>query len=312
MSSAHVVVTGGAGFLGSHLSRALLNRGDRVTVVDNFSTGRRANLAGLAGMTGFALRSGDITQPAALAALTDVTHVVHLACPASPKANAKMPIETIKAGSVGTINALELARTAGARALVASSSEIYGDPLAHPQGEDYRGNTDPVGPLSAYTEVKRVTEATAAAYRRMGADVGIIRPFNVYGPYMWPDDGRVVSSFCAAALDGKTLHIHNGGAQTRSLVWAGDFTSGLIAMLDSREFGPVNLGSCDEVTIRDLARLVVDLAGSGSLEVTPGRDEVVTQRRPDATRARKLLGWQATTPLRDGICATLAWMREIL
>ena len=309
--SAHVVVTGGAGFLGSHLSRALLARGDRVTVVDNFSTGRRASLDGLADKAGFELRDGDVTQPSALAGLSRVTHVVHLACPASPRANAKMPVETILAGSVGTVNALELARSAGARAVVASSSEVYGDPLTHPQGEDYRGATDPVGPLSAYTEVKRVTEAAAAAYRRLGADVGIVRPFNVYGPYMWPDDGRVVSSFCAAALGGQTLHIHKGGTQTRSLIWAGDFTAGLVAMLDSREFGPVNLGSPEEVTIGDLAALVVELAGAGSLEVTPGRDDVATRRRPDTTRARELLGWQATTPLRDGIAATLAWMREL-
>lgn len=312
MSNAHVVVTGGAGFLGSHLSRALLDRGNRVTVVDNFSTGRKANVADLAAVPGFELRVGDVTHPDSLEGLTDVTHIVHLACPASPKANSAMPVQTIKAGSIGTLNALELAQSTGARALVASSSEIYGDPLIHPQAEHYRGNTDPVGSLSAYTEVKRVTEAAAAAYRRMGVNVGIIRPFNVYGPYMWPDDGRVVSSFCIAALTGETLNIHNGGAQTRSLVWVGDFITGLIAMLDSEEFGPINLGSPDEVTIRDLAQLIVDLAGSGSLQVTPGRDEVVARRRPDTTRAQKLLDWQATTPLRDGITTTVAWMRGVL
>lgn len=310
-SSAHVVITGGAGFLGSHLSRALLARGDRVTVVDNFSTGRRASLDGLADTAGFELRDGDVTQSSALAGLSGITHVVHLACPASPRANTKIPVQTILAASVGTVNALELAQAAGARAVVASSSEVYGDPLTHPQDENYLGATDPTGPLSAYTEGKRVTEATTAAYHRMGADAGIVRPFNVYGPWMWPDDGRVVSSFCAAALAGQTLHIHKGGTQTRSLTWADDFTAGLVAMLDSTEFGPVNLGSGDEVTIRDLAELVVELAGSGSLEVTPGRDDVATRRRPDTTRARELLGWQAITPLREGIAATLDWMREV-
>ena len=158
-----------------------------------------------------------------------------------------MPVETILAGSVGTVKALELARTAGARAVVASSWEVYGDALTHPQREDYRGATDPVGPLSAYTEVKRVTEAAAAAYRRLGADVGIVRPFNVYGPYMWPDDGRVVSSFCAAALGGQTLQIRNGGTQTRSLVSAGDFIAGLVAMLDLRPDQPRATRTCPPV-----------------------------------------------------------------
>ncbi|MEU1957342.1 NAD-dependent epimerase/dehydratase family protein [Nocardia rhamnosiphila] len=307
----HVVVTGGAGFIGSHLCRALLERGDRVTAIDNLSTGHRENLTALLPHPRFRLIVGDITTVSVFAGLAEVTHVVHLACPASPKANSAMPLETIRAASLGTLNTLELAQRHSARAVIASSSEIYGDPQIHPQPEDYRGNSNPVGPYSAYTEGKRLTEAAAAAHHRMGTNVGVVRPFNVYGPNMWPEDGRVVSSFCADALAGKTLQIHNGGTQTRSLIYITDFVDGLVAMLDSDEFGPINLGSDDEITIADLARLVIDVAGTGAVELTPGRHEVVTVRRPDTRRARKLLDWAATTPLRAGVTDTLAWMRQV-
>ncbi|MEV0032690.1 NAD-dependent epimerase/dehydratase family protein [Nocardia sp. NPDC050793] len=308
----HIVVTGGAGFIGSHLCRALLAHGNRVTAIDNLSTGHRENLSDLQARPEFRLAVADVTSPVAFAGLAEVTHVVHLACPASPKANTAMPLETIRATSLGTLNALELAHRNHARAVIASSSEIYGDPQVHPQTEDYRGNTNPIGPYSAYTEGKRLSEAAAAAHHRTGTNVGVVRPFNVYGPNMWPDDGRVVSSFCAAALAGQTLQLHNGGTQTRSLVYVADFVTGLTAMLDSDEFGPVNLGSENEITVGDLARLVIELAGSGAVEVSPGRSDVVTVRRPDTTRARKLLGWEASTPLRDGIAHTLDWMRRVV
>ncbi|MGW5918484.1 NAD-dependent epimerase/dehydratase family protein [Nocardia fluminea] len=311
-NASHVIVTGGAGFIGSHLCRTLLDRGDQVTAIDNLSTGRRENITDLLENPRFSLRVSDVNAPVSFAAITGATHLVHLACPASPKANTAMPLATLRTATVGTMNVLECAHRARIRAIVASSSEIYGDPLVHPQTEDYRGNADPIGAHSAYTEGKRATEAAAAAYHRMGADVGIVRPFNVYGPFMWPDDGRVVAAFCAAALAGETLKLQGGGTQTRSLVWVGDFVTGLLAMLDSTEFGPINLGSEHEITIRDLAQLIIDQAGSGSLDVVAGRSDVVTVRRPDTTRARKLLDWQPETPLDVGIAATLAWMRTVV
>ncbi|MFD5179380.1 NAD-dependent epimerase/dehydratase family protein [Nocardia sp. NPDC058379] len=311
-SHAHVVITGGAGFVGSHLCQELLDRGAAVTAIDNLSTGHEANLAEIRAHPRFVFRADDITDKRAFDDLHDVTHLVHLACPASPKANTAMPLETIRAATIGTLNALDLTADTGARAVVASSSEIYGDPQVHPQVEHYRGNADPVGVFSAYTEGKRVTEAAAAAHARLGTNVGIVRPFNVYGPKMWPDDGRVVSAFCAAALSGQTLILDNGGTQTRSLVWIGDFVDGLIALLDTDHRGPVNLGSEDEVTIRDLAELVVRLAGTGSVEIGPGRSDVVTVRRPDITLARTLLGWSPTTSLEVGVQRCLDWMCEAL
>ncbi|MBF6228243.1 NAD-dependent epimerase/dehydratase family protein [Nocardia abscessus] len=312
MITDHTVITGGAGFIGSHLCRALLNRGHRVTAIDNLSTGHHANLCPFVDNPRFEFRTADVTTTAAFAGLEDVTHVVHLACPASPKANTTVPIDTIRTATIGTLNALELAARNDARAVIASSSEIYGDPQVHPQHESYRGNTDPVGPFSAYTEGKRVSEAAAAVHHRQGTNVGVVRPFNVYGPNMWPEDGRVVSSFCAAALRGETLHISGGGRQTRSFVYVADFVAALLAMLDVDEFGPINIGSEDEISIAGLAQLVIDLARSGDLEITPARDSEVTVRRPDTSRAATILGWSATTTLRDGIQQSLTWMRAVL
>jgi nucleoside-diphosphate-sugar epimerase len=308
----HVVVTGGAGFIGSHLCRALLDGGDRVTAIDNLCTGNYDNIRAIVDRPGFGFREADITSTDAYAGLTGVTHVAHLACPASPRANSAMPVETIRAASVGTLNALEFAARYNARIIVASSSEIYGDPQVHPQREDYRGNTDLVGRFAAYTEGKRVTEAAAAVHQRMGTNCGIVRPFNAYGPLMWPDDGRAVSSFCAAALRDEVLRIDGGGRQTRSFVYIADMVDALTAMLDSDAFGPVNIGSEDEITIAELAELVVEMAGRGRLEIAPARDFQVNVRRPDTTRIRELLGWHATTPLREGLSRTLDWMADVL
>ncbi|WP_306365284.1 NAD-dependent epimerase/dehydratase family protein [Nocardia sp. CC227C] len=312
MTRKHIVVTGGAGFIGHHVCREALADGHTVTAIDNLSTGNYANIQPLRENPSFTFRRADITQPVAVADLVGVTHIVHLACPASPKANTRMPLDTILASSVGTLTMLDLAARSDARIVCASSSEIYGDPLEHPQTETYRGNCDPIGPFSAYTEGKRVLEAACAAHHRQGTNVAVVRPFNVYGPGMWPDDGRVVASFCAAALTHQTLHIAGGGKQTRSLIYIDDFVDALFCALEHDAFGPVNIGNDDEVTIAELAELVVELAGSGNLEIVPARAAEVAVRRPDTSRARDMLGWQASTSLRDGIGLTLDWMREIL
>lgn len=308
----HTVVTGGAGFIGSHLCRALLGRGNRVTVIDNLSTGHCENLGLIANDPGFTFREADVTDPAAYTELVGVTQVVHLACPASPRANTAMAVETIRAASVGTLNALDLAARHEARVVVASSSEVYGDPRVHPQREDYRGNTDLVGRFCAYTEGKRVSEAAAAVHRRQGTNAAVVRPFNVYGPNMWPDDGRVVSSFCAAALRDETLRVSGGGGQSRSFLYIADMVDALVGMLEVDEFGPVNVGSENEVTIASLAELVVELAGRGRLEIAPARDSEVSVRRPDITRVQELLGWHPTTPLGEGLRRTLDWMSDVL
>jgi nucleoside-diphosphate-sugar epimerase len=307
----HTVVTGGAGFVGSHLCRALLDRGDRVTAIDNLCTGRYENLRPLVDRPGFAFREADVNGADAYAELAGVTHVVHLACPASPRANTAMALETIRAASVGTLNVLDLAARHGARIVVASSSEVYGDPRVHPQSEDYRGNTDLLGKFAAYTEGKRVTEAATAVHRRQGTNAAVVRPFNAYGPHMWPDDGRVVSSFCAAALRDETLRVA-GGAQTRSFVYIADMVDALLGMLDVDDFGPVNVGNEDEVTIGSLAELVVEMAGRGRLEIVPAREAEASIRRPDTAKIHALLGWRATTPLRDGLRRTLDWMGHVL
>ncbi len=313
IDNARVVVTGGAGFLGSHMCRALLKQGHEVLVVDNFCTGTRENIADLLGRPRFSLVEQDVSDPFTIEDIGRVDALAHLACPASPRMYTRLSVETLRVGSLGTLHMLELARTCSARALIVSSSEVYGDPLAHPQPENYRGNVDPIGPHCAYTEAKRFAEAAAATYHReKDLNVGIVRPFNIYGPNMWPDDGRVVASFCGAALRGKTLILHNGGTQTRSLLYIDDAVDGLLRMLSSDAFGPINLGSDDEITIRELAELVVRLAGSGDLDVGPGRDQDATVRRADTSRARAVLDWAASTPLEQGLGATLKWMRQYI
>ncbi|MET8428706.1 NAD-dependent epimerase/dehydratase family protein [Nocardia sp. NPDC004860] len=312
MSTHHTLVTGGAGFIGSHLCRYLLNIGHDVTVVDNMSTGREDNIADLADNPRFTLRAADVSLPGSFVELDTLTHIVHLACPASPKANTRMPLDTIRACSVGTLNVLDLAARTGTRVVCASSSEIYGDPLEHPQNETYRGNCDPVGAFSAYTEGKRVLEAAAAAHVREGTNAGIIRPFNIYGPNMWPEDGRVVSSFCASALRGATLEIA-GGEQTRSFCYIGDFIEGVVRMMDSDAFGPVNLGNpACEVSIAELAQLVVRIAGTGRAQIVPGRSGETHRRQPDTDLAARVLSWSAITSLDTGIERTLDWMSQVI
>jgi len=304
----HVVVTGAAGFLGSYLCRVLLDRGERVTGIDNMSTGHLANLEDLLPRPEFSLVNADVSNSVAVDG--PVTAVVHLACPASPVAFLKMPIETMRVGSAGTLNALELARANKARFLLASSSEVYGDPQVHPQVESYRGNVDPTGPRAVYDEAKRFGEAATAAYRRyFDVDTCIIRPFNVYGPGMWPNDGRVIAAFGAAALRGEQLELHGDGSQTRSFCYVDDFITGLLAVLDSSEAGPFNLGSEDEISMRQLAEHIIAATGSGEIKLLPGREQDVNVRRPDISRARQVLHWQPSTPLNEGIARTIEWMR---
>lgn len=306
-----VVVTGGAGFLGSHMCRALIKQDHEILAVDNLCTGTRDNVADLLDHPRFSLIEQDVSDPFTFQDIGQVDAVAHLACPASPKMYTRLPVETLRAGSLGTLHVLDLAQKYGARVLIVSSSEVYGDPLVHPQPEDYHGNVDPIGPRCSYDEAKRFAEAAAATYHRAkGTNVGIVRPFNIYGPNMWPEDGRVVASFCAAALRGETLMLHNGGTQTRSLLYIDDAIDGLLRMFDIDEFGPINLGSNDEITVRELAELVIQLTGSGDLNVVPGRDQDVIVRRPDTRRARAVLDWESSTPLGQGLGATLEWMSQ--
>ncbi|MFI5995515.1 UDP-glucuronic acid decarboxylase family protein [Streptomyces sp. NPDC051362] len=302
-----VVVTGGGGFLGSHLCEALLARGDTVRCLDNYCTGEPLNVALLRGNPRFELIRADVSMDFDVPGHVDA--VAHLASPASPPDYDRLPLETLSVGSRGTENALRLAQRHGARFLLTSTSEVYGDPLFHPQSESYWGNVNPVGPRSVYDEAKRYAEALTMAYRRSrGVDTGIVRIFNTYGPRMRPHDGRVVSTFVRQALAGEPLTEYGDGSQTRSFCYVDDLVRGLIAMLDSEHSGPVNLGNPDEFTVHELARLVIEATGSSSvIEHRPLPVDDPTRRRPDITRARDLLGWTPRVPLDTGLRRTVAW-----
>ncbi|HWD51044.1 MAG TPA: UDP-glucuronic acid decarboxylase family protein [Acidimicrobiales bacterium] len=304
--SGRYVVLGGGGFLGSHLCDRLLDRGDQVVCVDDFSTGRPANVAHLAGHPGFALIEADVCE--SLPVDGPVTGVLHLASPASPPDYLARPLATLAAGSEGTGRGLELAEGHGARFLLASTSEVYGDPEVHPQTEEYWGNVNPVGPRSVYDEAKRFAEAlTMAHHRERGTDVGIARIFNTYGPRLRPDDGRVVSNFLVQALRDEPLTVYGDGSQTRSLCYVADQVAGLVALLDADLTGPVNIGNPDEYTVLELARTVIELTGSGSTIVhRPLPLDDPTRRRPDISLARRALGWEPTTDLKDGLARTAA------
>lgn len=304
-----VVVTGGAGFIGSHLCRALLERGEQVVCVDNFCTGSRENVASLFDFPGFELVPADVSVEIPVGGPLDA--VVHLACPASPPDYLRLPLATLAVGSRGTELAVGLAERHHARFLLASTSEVYGEPLVHPQQEDYWGNVNPIGPRSVYDEAKRFSEAlTMAHHRALGTDVGVVRIFNTYGPHMRPDDGRVVSNFISQALRNQPLTVYGSGAQTRSLCYVDDLVRGLMAMLDSTERGPVNLGNPIELTVVELAELVLDLTGSSSVIVhEPLPVDDPTRRRPDISRAECLLGWSPTIKPADGVARTIEWFR---
>jgi dTDP-glucose 4,6-dehydratase len=303
---ARVVVTGGAGFLGSHLCDRLLDRGDEVVAIDNLVTGSVANIEHHFGQPGFTFVEHDVSGFIWVPGPVDV--VMHLASPASPKDYLEMPIQTLKVGSLGTHNGLGLAKAKGATFFLASTSEVYGDPQVHPQPEEYWGHVNPVGPRGVYDEAKRFAEAMTMAYHRHhGLDVKIVRIFNTYGERMRPRDGRVVSNFIMQALHGEPITIYGDGTQTRSFCYVEDEVRGFLALLDSDQTGPINIGNPGEFTMLELADLVLELTGSSSEVVhEPLPVDDPTQRRPDITKARELLGWQPEVALREGLERTIA------
>jgi dTDP-glucose 4,6-dehydratase len=296
--------------LGSHLCDHLIARGDSVVCLDDLSTGSRDNVAHLLDSARFSLVVGDVSEKVELDANTKVDAVCNLASPASPPAYLEHPLETLAVGSEGTRRLLELALAHEARFLMASTSEVYGDPLVHPQRESYHGNVDPTGPRSVYDEAKRFAESmTMAMHRYRGVDVTIARIFNTYGPRLAPGDGRVVSNFISQALRGEPLTVYGDGSQTRSLCYVDDEIAGLVALLDSSLIGPVNIGSPDERTILELAHTVLELSGSDSpitFEPLPTDDPV--RRCPDITLATSELGWFPLVGLRDGITRTMEYL----
>ncbi|WP_406489126.1 UDP-glucuronic acid decarboxylase family protein [Streptomyces phaeochromogenes] len=302
-----VAVTGGGGFLGSHLCEALLRRGDSVVCLDNFSTGDPANIAHLLSNPAFEFQHADVSVSLEVAGRVDT--VAHLASPASPPDYLRQPLETLAVGSRGTENALRLALRHDARFILASTSEIYGDPLVHPQEETYWGNVNSIGPRSVYDEAKRYAEAVSAAYRRTHClNVGIARIFNTYGPRMRPHDGRVVSSFITQALTGEPLTIYGDGRQTRSFCFVDDLIRGLVALLDSPEMGPFNLGNPVERTVSELAEIVLALTGSSSeVKYHPLPVDDPVRRRPVITHARDVLGWEPVVDITEGLHRTVAY-----
>jgi dTDP-glucose 4,6-dehydratase len=309
---ARIVVAGGAGFLGSHLCERLVERGDDVVCVDDLTTGRLENLAGLASSPRFTFVEADVSAEVPVGGPVDA--VCNLASPASPPAYLARPMETLAVGSEGTRRLLALAERTGARFLLASTSEIYGDPLVHPHVETYRGNVDPTGPRSVYDEAKRFAEAlTMAARRARGVDVGIARIFNTYGPRLSPDDGRVVSNFIVQALTGAPLTVYGDGSQTRSLCYVDDEVRGLVALMDSSVVGPVNIGNPDERSVLDLARQVLAATGSTSpVEFEPLPVDDPIRRCPDITVARNQLGWQPEISLEVGLRRSIAYFAGLL
>ena len=305
------LVAGGAGFLGSHLCDYLLARGDEVVAVDDLTTGSADNLAQHAKNPAFSLVFADVSKELPLEGRFDA--VLNLASPASPPAYLARPLETLAVGSEGTRRLLEKAHADGARFLMASTSEVYGDPLVHPQVESYRGNVDPHGPRSVYDEAKRFSEALTMAYKtKLDANVAIVRIFNTYGPRLSPGDGRVVSNFIVQALRGESLTVYGDGSQTRSLCYVADEVRGLVALLDSSETGPVNIGNPDERTVLDLAERVIAMTGSSSqITFHPLPTDDPTRRCPDIALARKELGWEPEISFEQGIGLTVDYFASL-
>ena len=312
MGQPHTVVTGGAGFLGSHLCDQLLSRGHRVTCIDNLLTGSLENIAHLAGNASFRFIKQDVTEYLFLAGAVD--NILHFASPASPVDFSRFPIQILKVGALGTHKALGLAREKKSRFVLASTSEVYGDPEVHPQREDYWGHVNPVGERGVYDEAKRFAEAMTMAYNRAhGVDTRIARIFNTFGPRMRLNDGRVLPQFVGQALRGEDITVYGDGSQTRSFTYVDDLVDGILRLLESKEHGPVNIGSTDEVTVMQFAREIVELTGSRSRIVTkPLPQDDPKRRRPDITRAQTILGWQPTTTRRAGLERTVEFFRRRL
>jgi len=312
VSQEHTVVTGGAGFLGSHLCDRLLAKGHRVTCIDNLITGSVDNISHLAGNENFRFIKQDVTEYLFLPGRVD--NILHFASPASPVVFMRFPIQTLKVGALGTHKTLGLAREKKARYLLASTSEVYGDPDVHPQREDYRGNVNPVGVRGVYDEAKRFAEALTMAYHRThGLDTKIVRIFNTYGPRMRLDDGRVLPQFVTQALHGEEVTVFGDGSQTRSFIYVDDLIEGITRLLESDEHLPTNIGSPDEVTILEFAREIVRLTGSRSRIVTkPLPEDDPRRRQPDITKARKVLGWEPKVARSEGLEATLDYFRRKL
>jgi dTDP-glucose 4,6-dehydratase len=306
------VVSGGAGFIGSHLCEALLERDVRVLALDNLITGSAENVRHLHGNPDFELKQADVNHGVFIGG--DVRYVLHFASPASPPQYDANPIHTLKVGTVGTMNMLGLARAKGSTFLLASTSEVYGDPLVHPQPETYWGNVNPIGPRGCYDEAKRCAEAFAMAYHRTHqVDTRIIRIFNTHGPRMQIRDGRAVPNFMAQAIRGEPLTVYGDGSQTRSLCYVSDLVRGVLAVLDRGDELPINLGNPHEVTVLELAETIIRLAGATSRidhRELPVDDP--KQRRPDITRAREMLAWQPEVRLEDGLRKTLEYFRSVL
>ena len=305
------LVTGGAGFIGSHLCEALLERGEEVLCLDNFFTGRKENIAHLLDNRHFELIRHDITNPIVL----EADRIYNLACPASPVHYQYNPVKTIKTNVMGALNTLGLAKRVKARILQASTSEVYGDPAVHPQVESYWGNVNPIGPRSCYDEGKRVAESLFFEYHHQNKiDIRVIRIFNTYGPRMLVDDGRVVSNFVVQALRGEPITIYGAGEQTRSFCYVSDLVRGIMGMMDCEDFtGPVNLGNPVEFTIKQLAETVIELTGAQSelvYEALPENDP--TRRKPDISLAKEKLGWAPTIALRDGLIPTIEYFSTVI
>ncbi len=311
-TKSRAVVSGGAGFIGSHLCETLLESGMRVVALDNLLTGSPVNVRNLLDHPDFEFRKANVNDEVVVDG--DVRYVLHFASPASPPQYDANPIHTLKVGTLGTMNMLGLARAKGATFLLASTSEVYGDPLAHPQPETYWGNVNPIGPRGCYDEAKRCAEAFAMAYHKAhGVDTRIVRIFNTHGPRMQVLDGRAVPNFMAQAIKGAPLTVYGDGSQTRSLCYVSDLVRGVAAVLERGDSLPVNLGNPEEVTVLELAQTIVRLAGSDSKIVF--RDLPVDdpkQRRPDITRARSLLSWEPKVGLEDGLSRTLEYFRSVV
>ena len=305
------LVTGGAGFIGSHLCEQLLERGEEVLCLDNFFTGRKQNIAHLLNNPNFELIRHDITNPI----VVEADRIFNLACPASPVHYQYNPVKTIKTNVMGALNTLGLAKRVRARILQASTSEIYGDPAVHPQVESYWGNVNTIGPRSCYDEGKRVAEALFFDYHRQNnVDIRVIRIFNTYGPRMLVNDGRVVSNFIVQALKGNPITIYGEGQQTRSFCYVDDLIAGMLAMMDCNDFnGPVNLGNPGEFTILELAQTVIELTGSASkLMHAPLPENDPTRRRPDISLAKEKLNWTPNVLLREGLEKTISYFDKLL